>query len=363
MQINLRSPFFVSATDENLEYLKLELFVYTGTKNTDRTAVIYTLETDNEFTFEISELAREYLDVLFSGTYIEQNIWVDYRLTKTISGVITVGSYVNLEGYYGYGYFEDGANPQILIDLLQDNNKIFVPINECFSIPIKTNGLVRLELFYDDGTTETQTVTFDQNESDKLTYYLVNCPDAEDIEYLFQDGDNYLFQDGIQFLFVKGGGFNKVIFDYGDYEKEVKIIKLEECKYIPKKVTFINKYGMLQDLWMFKNMILSLNTNEDSYKKNILNLDSYSTTDHENQTLKKQGKEKLISNSGYYPENFNEIFKQLLLSDKVWLTEGDTTLPVNIDNSTFNFKDRLYDKLINYTIDFSYAFDTINKIR
>ena len=57
------------------------------------------------------------------------------------------------------------------------------------------------------------------------------------------------------------------------------------------------------------------------------------------------------------------MFRQLLLSDKVWIEINSQTLPVNIASSSLQFKTQLNDKLINYTIDVDYAFDKINNIR
>ena len=71
----------------------------------------------------------------------------------------------------------------------------------------------------------------------------------------------------------------------------------------------------------------------------------------------------LLLNSGYYPESNNEIFRQLFLSDKVWIEYKEKTLAVNIENNNIDYKTSLTDSLINYTIDVSFAFDTINNIR
>ena len=61
----------------------------------------------------------------------------------------------------------------------------------------------------------------------------------------------------------------------------------------------------------------------------------------------------------------NETFKQLLLSEEVWLKapNGQIPLAVNIASSEFNYKTKLNDKLINYTIEAEYASSTINNVR
>ena len=74
------------------------------------------------------------------------------------------------------------------------------------------------------------------------------------------------------------------------------------------------------------------------------------------------GNESLVLNSGFVPEAMNDTFKELLLSQYVWIVRNGDTLPVNIEESALTFKTGLNDKLINYTINLKFAFDTINNI-
>ena len=114
---------------------------------------------------------------------------------------------------------------------------------------------------------------------------------------------------------------------------------------------------------MFANSKLSLNTSEEKYKSNILTNGTYSTNDPQIKILTKNGNQKLTLNSDFYPESYNVVFEELFLSDKVWIYYKGQTLGVNINNTSFNYKTSLTDGLINYTIDVSFAFDTINNIR
>ena len=106
-----------------------------------------------------------------------------------------------------------------------------------------------------------------------------------------------------------------------------------------------------------------MTTEKDKYKSNILNNGAYETYNAQVRLLSKNANQRLTLNSGYYPEINNEVFKQLFLSDKVWIEYNDKTLAVNIENNNINYKTSLTDSLINYTIDVSFAFDTINNIR
>ena len=60
----------------------------------------------------------------------------------------------------------------------------------------------------------------------------------------------------------------------------------------------------------------------------------------------------------------NDPIKQLLLSESVWLEFEDlSVVPVIIKTSSQQFKTGVNDKLIQYTLEFEYAFDTIQNVR
>ena len=114
---------------------------------------------------------------------------------------------------------------------------------------------------------------------------------------------------------------------------------------------------------MFANSKLILNTTEEKYKSNILTNGTYNTNDPQVKLLTKNGNQRLTLNSDFYPESNNEVFEELFLSEKVWIYYDGQTLAVNIESKTFEYKTSLTNSLINYTIDVSFAFDTINNIR
>jgi hypothetical protein len=68
-------------------------------------------------------------------------------------------------------------------------------------------------------------------------------------------------------------------------------------------------------------------------------------------------------NTGFIQESFNEVIKQMMLSEQVWVDNGTEVLPVSLNTSSLQFKKSVNDRLINYTVDFQYAFNKINDIR
>ena len=96
---------------------------------------------------------------------------------------------------------------------------------------------------------------------------------------------------------------------------------------------------------------------------------SYDTQKHQQQIYNTIGNETIQLNTGFIDEQYSEVIKQLLLSENIVATIKDDAsqftekiLPVNIDTKSLDIKTKLNDKLINYTLDFSFAFNKINDV-
>ena len=134
----------------------------------------------------------------------------------------------------------------------------------------------------------------------------------------------------------------------------IEIDNVEECRYDSKKLTFVNKFGAFQDVWMFANSKTSLNVKSDTWNRRnlITGGGSFRPTTVKTTT---SVNEKITLNSGFYPESNNVVFEELMQSNSVWLWEGSNTYPVIVKDSSFDFKDSNTDKLINYTLSIEYA--------
>jgi hypothetical protein len=77
-KINVRSPYYVKASNASLASATLSLYIYTGTFTTDKGTAKYTItkneiSSNNYVVFEIAELVRDYLDIEFDGEYDSQS--------------------------------------------------------------------------------------------------------------------------------------------------------------------------------------------------------------------------------------------------------------------------------------------------
>jgi len=351
-KINVRSPYFINLATTNLTSAKLEIDIYTGSVNTDwQDSPVYTLFStaiSAKINFEIAELIKDYIQAKFDGAFPSTpvtdaeatTIFVDYRVTETIN--TTAQTPVDVLGeraFYGYGYFEDGANPQLAVATLQSNLSILRNNNEVVTIPVDNTLLTKVEWSLNGAVVLTTTPLSNPTIQDQILY-------TQNL-----NGGSKIDVDSAR------------VFPTAGASTIINIIKYEKCKYTPLKLIFINKFGAYQEIWMFANSILSMSTTEEKYKSNILTNGTYNTYDPQIKLLTKNGNQKLKLNSDYYPESYNEVFRQLFLSEKVWIDYEGQTLGVNIENKQITYKTSLTDSLINYTIDVSFAFDTINNIR
>ena len=148
-----------------------------------------------------------------------------------------------------------------------------------------------------------------------------------------------------------------------------KVKTLNECLYTPIKVTFVNKFGAFQDLIFFKKSIDKTSVKGESYKSSIFDLATltYKTYQHQLTQFMVQGSDSITMNTGYIPEDYNQVIEELMLSEQVWATFVTDTeeliRPVVPKTKSFTHKTQLNDKLIDYTIDFDIANNKINNIR
>jgi len=390
--INTRSPFYIKVSDSTLATATLQLYIYEGAKDTtpDAADLKYTvtkseLENNNQVVFEISELIRDYIDVKYDGEYDSYCVWANAVITATQSTGAPVSSPTVFPSDYanqfiavdGYGYFEEGVNPEPSRSLLQSNEIMYRPEDGNINIPIfaeDTNSVA----YYNNGViVRSQTISDNDNTNQKIQYISVsgNSDNATYEERVLEDGGTLESSKCLeQFLnYLDIGKVDEIVVGYdtdaGSAAHIIKVRNLDCSIYDPIRVTFVNKYGALQDLWFDKKSINSIEVQSSDYKSSVMNFSSnptYDTSAHQNRVLDLVGKESITMNTGYIDESFNEVFRQLMLSEQVWmtrLTDKEEVLPLRPKTQSLQFKTRTNDKLVNYTVEFDFAFDKINTIR
>ena len=383
-KINVRSPFYIQPTNSSLASATMQLYIYTGVLTTNKPASPqYTItkneiDSNNYVVFEISELVRDYIDIEFNGEYDSQTVWVESDITMynaVNGGGSTVGSPVNNDyiAFDGYGYFHEGTNPQLSRGLLMSNNTIFRLNYDNVRIPVFTEDTNSVTFLYKGEEKRTQTISSSTNTNGQIDYVTVSGLDDNDTyrERVINDGGTLEDSDCLE-RFLSNynvGEVDEVIVNTDAGVEVVKINTIYECKYEPYKVTFVNKFGALQDLWFFKKSVESTNVTSEQFKASIFDQSTltYKTYKHQQQAFLAQGKDRITMNTGYVNDDHNAVLEELLISEQVWYTEITETeervIPVIPLTKSITYKTSVNDKLANYTVDFEHAFDKINNIR
>tara|TARA_R110002050_G_scaffold155436_4_gene283426 strand:+ start:299 stop:1306 length:1008 start_codon:yes stop_codon:yes gene_type:complete len=332
--IALRSPQYRSAVSDtgNPASAKLELTI----DGTLRYTLVKSTSLNSKMTWEIAELCRDYLNIIFTGTaYTAETVTIVAQLTSHAS---TDGSGTALTtdrfpssgndiGYDGYGTFMQGSNPEIPFD----NRPRWL-------------------------------ISTDPNTPDVYYIYVPNNT-AGTIPWMNVNGDLFYYTYTANQTQVIGGG-------YGQYN--VNINRIDCTKYGDgHKITFVNKFGALQDLWFFLKIVNTTSKKQERFQRSIITgSGSYDVNSHMKTDFNTVANQTMTLSSGYYPEWASQWFEQLLLSEQVWLTRTDPfdssdseTVPVNVIKNSMVQKTSVNDRLIDYTFEFQMAADYINNVR
>ena len=369
-KINVRSPYYVYLNETLLTFATLKVWIYTGTQTTSRPTLetynLSALAVNNTVNFEIAELVRDYI-TYNADDYETEIVWVDYEITKIVAGTETTLSIVQNKGFYGYGYFEQGVNPQNDSGLLQSNLTIVKLDDAPVYLPVDTSKVSNVYFYSNGEQLYEKNFSVTTGSSTQIQYVTNTINPADEFEErVLNDGGTFegslclnQFLDSTALFPVDTIYVNSID---GSVDL-IKVNNIDECKYEPYKLSFINKFGALQDIWFFKRSNKQLSTKKEDFKRNTLVSNSYAVDKHQQKNLFKMGTEKMDLNTGFYPEAYNEVFRQMQLSEDCWIEIDGNVLPVNVTDSSFSYKTSLNDKLINYTIKIDFAFDTINNIR
>lgn len=305
----LRSPQYKSTTAVGMLSANIEVSIdgtlrYSITKNAINNVVV----------FDISEIARDYIEHSFSQSNPSSTIAISTTLTQYTglngTGTATALSAVSDVGFDGYGEFSEGINPTLpSSNTLQSNTDIYLPPNTASYIP--RNDL-----------------------SGKYT-----------IASTVADGT------------VIGVGLPSIYFT---------VHRVCDTKFGSTKVTFVNKFGALQEMYFFFKQQETVNVSSENYKSNLVtNTDpaTYDITRHQVSTYNVNAKEAISLNTPFVADNYNLALEELLLSEHIWLTKDGTTYPIAPKTKSLQKKTSVNDRLVQYTMEFEYAFDKINNIR
>lgn len=130
--------------------------------------------------------------------------------------------------------------------------------------------------------------------------------------------------------------------------------------YVPVRVAYKNRYGQFDFINFYKRHNTTFNTDQRVYQPQLGNWNdgtslSYNQFQTRAQRYIVDSTEAIECNTDWLSEGYNELMKQLLVSDEIyWCYDQVTNLvkPLTIRTNSLQFKTHTNDKLIQYTIAF-----------
>jgi len=377
-KVNINTPIYIKIANSTLASCQLTIAIYTGAFQTSPTTT-YTLRknevADNNYViFEIGELIKDYIDYDFSGTFGNNgiNLWVQTTATPFNSSNTALDAVTTIMmAFDGYGYFEDGfttvsttnsSTTQTLNAykgdsfLLMSNTKIIRKTSEVLKIPVVANLSVNSG---SDTYTGATTVTFKNGAStvSSVTISTGVTNTSGMIEYATSTTATITSVEVASSL------------------KTTTLEVIEDtCKKFDNvEVFFINKQGAIQRANFFLKSTQTLNVTKETFKSNTLTTAAnYSKNNHQYKTRNINSRQSLTINSGYVPDDFNQLIEEIYVSSRVWINGsaigGDSNTrpqyyPVIVESKSVTFQTSLNDRLANYQLQLIYAYDRINTIR
>jgi len=374
--IRTRSPFFIRTpqeSDSNLNYFQAIVTVHGGlTGSTEICDDLYAtftfkkkpLPNETSVTFEISELVNDHIIQTYDGTLsnsaLTQSIWVDVvtsarQSNGTIIGSATTTSYLAQEGF---NKFKEGVNYTTEALVMLSGSYYEYHKGSTLSLPINKEKVASVSFKFNGSIITTINFTDNGNQNQKIAYASASTSTQQYDELL--------------------------IVDVGENQTTITLKEIQECKYPVHKITFLNRWGALQNLFFFKKSVETLETRNEKFNRSIfkarsvsleppevgedcqetITFNTYSTTAHSKKVHNANGTESILLNSGFVDERMNTYFEELMVSEYIWLTDDESVVyPVTLKDSNFTYKTGLNDRLINYTMNFEKAFDFVNNIR
>ncbi len=134
-----------------------------------------------------------------------------------------------------------------------------------------------------------------------------------------------------------------------------------DTKYPNQRIAFKNRYGQFDYIDMNEVSRQSFQTEKRTYSPQIGTWEdstfSYQSTDSSVLNYVSDSKQSLSANTNWLTEDWNEIIKQLLVSDELyWVdTKFNVVRPITIATQNMTFKTGVVDKLIQYQFEFNFG--------
>ena len=360
MSIFARSPYIVEISETGQDASKVELFLWNGTGSAPSSPA-YTLSklipaSNNVKTYyNISPYIREYLSFntrqeIFNTTpasNTSQYCNVTIKRYKIDNGVTTLLNTVTDISYDGFGYYEQGYNPNIVNTILHDEGTFYYAYNS--SINPSSNSayrgghiMVMTNLLYSARYTNLSTgavtgVNISSTTATLKDVYRVH-PDY------YADGNKLEIGtlSGITFTPLWTATFKPNL----------------NCRYEPVLCDFVNKYGSWQRTWFYAASNDTFSIENTEYNLMQSSFPNYNILEGQRKVFNTTAKRSIKVNTDWVDQSYNSLLQQLMASERILIN----SLPAKLNSKQTELFKNINQKTINYTLEFEFAFNAINNV-
>lgn len=355
-----RSPYIIEINESGQTGSKIELFLWnTGSQPTNPQYTLSKLipaSNKPETYYNISPYVREYFtftkwqnatgltyDIDTSDNYIVQYAVKRY---KAVSGVYSLIDTLTGTFSDGYGYYEEGYNPSAPSVLLDEGTYFY-------------NYDADISTAQNNGVWGSFDVQMNIGNSIKYT----DLSDGSTITYVSASEGVKSFAR-VYLTYAPNG--NKVEFIVGGTTRWTGYFKPQcEHKYQPVTVDFINRYGSWSRIFFQKAKRRSIQVKANEYKFNPKELPWTPQDIRQSQEFNINGKESIKLNTGWVNDGYAEVLQQLMFSEKILICDYENNqdyAPVKVKTKSLEKQTGLNNGMMNYTLDFEFAYDMINNV-
>lgn len=350
-----RSPYFVEVSGSANDDITVELYIWNNpaSQPADPTYILskpIPSSLVTSCTFNISPYLREYIshevfDIQHPNSVggKDNNEWCNVTYKTYINAVLdTTTTTVALDGY---GYFADGYNPD-LGSILMDEGTYYYAYDPNYA-PLTNDLEAPGEVTVRTGTGWTAKYT-DLVNANTATQTLTDDT-FRTVPALRSQGLTGYMANGQKLEIIDGGAVVQATFYFRPEEV---------CKYTPVVCDFVNKYGAWQRTHFHKasrDTFEVENTEFNLMPEGI----NYSLTIGQKQVFNVTGKESISVNTGFVSEDYKEVIRQILMSETILIDDK----PAKVKTKSVQMFKHIHEKLINYSLEFEYAYNYMNNVQ
>ena len=338
-----RSPYLINIAETGQSGSKLELFLANGSfLGSPQYTLSKLIPASNDVTtlYDISPFIREYIRFTScsAGGNIAATNPTNERVNVRVKRYKLVGSsYIFLDttdyiALDGYSYYEQGFN--------FDNGNYGLDAGNYYYNPTSDPGKIRVTTgaSFTAKYTNLSTATFTSLSISNGTF---------DIPRVRTTPNELAVGNKVEIL----DAASAVVKTWYFYP-------LEECKYTPVIIDFVNKYGAWQREFFFKASNDNFSVENTEYNLMQTNSFNYNTLEGQRKVFNANAKKSIKVNTGWVAESWKEVLKQIMLSERILIDNK----PAKINSKSTELFKHINTKQINYSLDFEFAYDVINSV-